>query len=106
MVWKMLKYGSSKSNPITQSVITRSINMLGFPCDRKTVARDIDCLIKFGYKIVKNKGGGCYMINDEYTSTECIDIINCIKNSELPADRKLELIKKFKREAGINDYNS
>lgn len=34
---------------------------MGIPCDRKTVGRNIDYLIDFGYTIKKVKGGGCYL---------------------------------------------
>ncbi len=57
----MLEKGSSKEKPITQTNITKVLNSLGISCDRKTVGRNIDYLIEFGYPIVKLNGGGCYM---------------------------------------------
>lgn len=64
-VLKMLEKGSSKEKPITQTNITKVLNSLGIPCDRKTVGRNIDYLIEFGYPIVKLKGGGCYLDNSQ-----------------------------------------
>lgn len=60
-VLKILKECSSVEHPVSQLLITRTINLAGIPCDRKTISRDIDCLIEFGYKIVKLAGGGCYL---------------------------------------------
>ena len=60
-VLKMLEEGSSKEKPITCANIHKVLKSLGIPCDRKTVGRNIDYLIEFGYPIIKIKGGGCYM---------------------------------------------
>ena len=59
-VLKILQEGSSKEKPITQTNIVRVLNSIGVPCSRKTIGRNIDYLIDFGYKIVKLKRGGCY----------------------------------------------
>ena len=60
-VLKMLQQGSSKDKPITQTNMAKVLNSMGIACDRKTVGRNIDYLIDFGFLIVKLKGGGCYM---------------------------------------------
>lgn len=60
-VLKMLQEGSSKEKPITQTVMAKVLNSIGVPCDRKTIGRNIDYLIQFGYPITKMKGGGCFM---------------------------------------------
>lgn len=70
-VLMMLQKGSSPEHPITQTNIANVINSMGIPCDRKTVGRNIDYLIDFGYKIKKIKGGGCYIEKD--TKFEEID---------------------------------
>ena len=59
-VLKMLYQGSSKDKPVTILSMTKVLNSLGVPCDRRTVSRNIDYLIEFGLPIVKIKGGGCY----------------------------------------------
>lgn len=59
-VLEMLKK-TNKDNPISQSLMARVIENAGYKCDRKTVARDIDTLIKFGYQIEKINGIGCYL---------------------------------------------
>lgn len=60
-VLKMLQEGSSKEKPITQTNMAKVLNSMDIPCDRKTIGRNIDYLIDFGYPIVKIKGGGVYM---------------------------------------------
>lgn len=55
---------SSQTNIITQSTMIKTLDLLGIKCDRKTVAKDIDALIEYGYKIEKIKGGGCYLIKE------------------------------------------
>jgi hypothetical protein len=59
-VLKMLKEGSSEKQPITRTNIANVLNSMDIECDRKTVGRNVDYLIEFGYPIVKIKGGGCY----------------------------------------------
>ena len=102
-VLKILKDGTNQFNPITQAVITRTINLLGIDCDRKTVARDIDCLIKFGYDIKKVPGGGCYLVNEEFKPAEVNQIIYCVNNSNLTFERKTTLCKKLSKLININE---
>lgn len=59
-VLKILQEGSSKDKPITQTSIAKVLNSIGVLCDRRTVGRNIDYLIEFGYPIKKIKGGGSY----------------------------------------------
>lgn len=60
-VLKMLQEGSSAEKPITQTSIAKVLNSIGVPCERRTIGRNIDYLIEFGFPIKKIKGGGCYM---------------------------------------------
>lgn len=60
-VLKMLQDDSSKEHPITQLSIAKALNNMGIPCERRTVGRNIDYLIGFGFKIKKIRGGGCYL---------------------------------------------
>ena len=59
-VLKMLYQGSSLDKPVTITGMTKVINSLGVPCDRRTVSRNVDYLIEFGLPVVKIRGGGCY----------------------------------------------
>ena len=60
-VLKMLEKGSSKEKPITLTNMAKVLKSLGVSCDRKTVGRNVDYLIEFGYKIKKLPRGGCYL---------------------------------------------
>lgn len=64
-VLNILMQISSESRPITFTVLADALNELGIACDRKTVGRNVDALIDFGYPIVKVKGGGCYYDNSK-----------------------------------------
>lgn len=59
-VLKMLYQGSSRDKHVTITGMTKVINSLGVPCDRRTVSRNVDYLIEFGLPVVKVRGGGCY----------------------------------------------
>ena len=60
-VLKMLQEGSSKEKPITLTNMAKVLNSMDIPVDRKTIGRNVDYLIEFGYKIVKLPRGGCYL---------------------------------------------
>lgn len=60
-VLKILQEESSKETPITQIQIANKLSAMGIHCDRKTVGRNIECLIHFGYHIIKLTAGGCYL---------------------------------------------
>ncbi len=64
-VLKMLEKGSSKENPITFTNMAKVLKSMDIPCDRKTVGRNVQYLIDFGYPIVKLDGGGCYLDKDK-----------------------------------------
>ena len=57
-VLKMLQEGSSEERPIA-----KVLNSMDIPCDRKTIGRNVDYLIDFGYPIAKLPRGGCYFKN-------------------------------------------
>jgi len=60
-VLKMIEKGSCKERPITFTNIAKVLKNLGIPCDRKTVGRNVEYLIEFGYPIIKLPGAGCYI---------------------------------------------
>lgn len=102
-VLKILQECSSVEHPISQMLITRTINLAGIPCNRKTVSRDIDCLKKFGYHIVKLSGGGCYLRDDKekFTVQNYRQISGCINTSSLESDEKIKLCNKLKNMINI-----
>lgn len=103
-VLKILKEGSNENHPISQAVITKTINLLGINCERKTISRDIDCLIRFGYDIKKKKGGGCYFNSPEFTSNEIENLVKGINsNSVMTIGEKMDLTRKIKKLININE---
>ena len=64
-VLKSLENNSSKEKPLSQSLMARSLELLGVKCDRKTIARDIKVLKEFGYNIQKVEGRGFYLVKEK-----------------------------------------
>ena len=56
LVLKILETGSDKLHPIKQCEIAKIISRV-YPCDRKTVGRNIKFLMDIGYPIVKTTHG-------------------------------------------------
>ena len=56
LILKILENESDESHPLTQSQIARLLSEV-FPCDRKTVCRNIAFLKKIGYPIIKTSKG-------------------------------------------------
>ena len=102
-VLKILKDGSNKDHPISQAMVTRTINLMGIKCDRKTIARDVDCLIKYGYDIVKIKGGGCYFNSSDFTTQDIDYMLQGISKLDKNVQEKVELKKKIKKLININE---
>lgn len=63
-VLKLLKNGSSKDKPLRCSSMAKVLNSIGVACDRKTIGRNINYLIEFGYKIEKTPQG-YYFVSEE-----------------------------------------
>ena len=72
---KILETDTDKKNPITQTKIAEDISRV-YPCDRKTVGRNIKYLKEVGYPIIKTKKG-FYMDRKIFSLEE----INFIKNA-------------------------
>ena len=64
-VLEMLEKCSSKDKPITITSMTKVLNSMNIPCERRTVSRNVDYLIEYGKPIKKIKGGGCYFDKGE-----------------------------------------
>lgn len=61
-VYDALRYGSSKDCLLHQTKMAQQISKYcGIPCDRRTIARNINYLRQYGCDIVTIKGKGCYM---------------------------------------------
>lgn len=56
----LLEKGTSKTKPFSVTRITNALNKMGVSCERRTVSRNIDYLIKYGKLVVKLKNGRVY----------------------------------------------
>lgn len=101
-VLQALKRGSSKEEPVSQTTIAKMLKLRGIDCDRKTVGRDIDCLIEFGYKITKIKGGGCYLEGDFFPEDEILLLNAGASMLALPVDEKKKLKDKIEKLRKLN----
>lgn len=97
-VYKFLKEASSKEHPISQLTICKALNKLDIDCNRKTVSRDINILIENGFKIVKNKGGGCYLVDeDALNKEEYLLVKNGINSLNITNEQKIKIMKKLEK---------
>jgi len=101
LVLKVLEQMSDKNNPIKQAHLAKMVNDIGgflnlnIWCDRKTVGRHLKLLIAAGYGIVSVKGKGCYLDSCKFSKLESEMVIKVVAESQLPIERKEQLLKKI-----------
>ena len=91
LVLRMLETHSDKDHPLTQVEITKAISA-GFPCDRKTVGRNIKFLKELNFPIVKTSKG-FYMDNQTFSQNEIDLIIRAVKSYENISDSDTKIDK-------------
>lgn len=69
-VLNILKLYSSSETPVTQTAICSYLNDIDICCDRKTVGRNIEYLVGFGYPIKRGKRGGYYLSREDMQGLE------------------------------------
>lgn len=79
LILKILETESDASHPITQMKIASMISDM-YPCDRKTVGRNIGFLIKMGYPITKTTKG-FYLDKKKFTVDEVKFVIKSVLDS-------------------------
>ena len=82
LILRILETESDVRNPLTQIKIAEMISRV-YPCDRKTVGRNIAFLKELGYPIVKN-GKGFYMDKLLFTREEINFVISSVASSGVP----------------------
>jgi len=90
LILKILESSSDKNNPLTQIKIAEIISQV-YPCDRKTVGRNIGFLIKLGYPIVKTNKG-FYLDSKKFSVEESQFVINAVRDSTLKDDKEKQEI--------------
>lgn len=94
LVLKILETESDKAHPITQLKIADIISEV-YPCDRKTVGRNIAYLVKLGYPIVKTPKG-FYMDNKLFSIDEYSLIVAAVRESpNIPEQQKADIASKL-----------
>lgn len=97
LILKILESFTDSNNRLTQVEIAKQISEV-FPCDRKTVGRNIKFLQKIGYPIVKT-GKGFYMDRKLFSVNEITYIVNAIENAnDSDVINKNELKEKIKKQ--------
>ena len=82
LVLRMLESESDANHPLTQTEMANVISEM-YPCDRKTVCRNIRFLKEMGYPIVKTTKG-FYMDNKVFS----VDEIEAVRTAILSVDGK------------------
>ena len=80
LVLRMLESESDANHPLTQTEMANVISEM-YPCDRKTVCRNIRFLKEMGYPIVKTTKG-FYMDNKVFS----VDEIEAVRTAILSVD--------------------
>ena len=80
LVLRMLESESDAQHPLTQTEMANVISEI-YPCDRKTVCRNIKFLKEMGYPIIKTTKG-FYMDNKAFSVSE----IETVKSAILSID--------------------
>ena len=93
LVLRMLESESDANHPLTQTEMANVISEM-YPCDRKTVCRNIRFLKEMGYPIVKTTKG-FYMDNKVFSVDEIEAVRTAILSVDgMPNQDKEELSKK------------
>lgn len=77
-ILKILQEYSDEEHLLTQQdIINKLYNGYGIECERKSVGANIDCLIDFGYDIIKQKNG-CYLASRDFDRSEISFLVDAI----------------------------
>ncbi len=106
-ILEILKEYSDEDHPLTQvEIIEKLNNIYSMPCERKTISRNIDYLIDFGYEIIKKGNSGCYLLSRDFESSELTFLIDAVFNSKsITAKHARELTQKLTKNASVYDKN-
>ena len=101
LILKILETTTDKYHPKTQKQILDEIVSV-YPCDRKTVSRNIKFLQEVGYPIVKTQNG-VYMDGRTFNKKELDYVLTSVKTNQEEFEGKEELCIKL-RELLISYY--
>ena len=93
LILRILETDSDKNNPVTCTEIARRISE-AYPCDRKTVSRNIKFLTELKFPIVKTTRG-FYMDKQAFTREEITYVIDSVRSNPVAIDGKEELCERL-----------
>lgn len=106
-ILKILNEQTDENHPITTKTLIDALADYDVSAERKTIYRDIECLITFGYDIISLQsriGGGYYMASREFELPELKLLVDAVQASRFITLRKSkQLIGKIEKLAGKND---
>ena len=95
LILRILETNTDKDHPLTQVQIMEMISAV-FPCDRKTVGRNIKFLTEVGYPIVKTTKG-FYMDKQLFSKEEVEYILASVEANSVAISEKEKLCEKLRR---------
>lgn len=98
-VLAVLEAEAEYRHPMSQGKIAELLTLIGIPCDRKTVGRDIKVLQSVGYPI-RRTSKGFYIEKKIYTLDEVRFVAKCIRNSNDTGINKEDLVLRLKKTMG------
>ena len=103
LVLRMLESESDAQHPLTQTEMANVISEI-YPCDRKTVCRNIKFLKEMGYPIIKTTKG-FYMDNKAFSVSEIETVKSAILSTGGVSDEDKETLAERVVEALTKRYS-
>ena len=95
LILRILETNTDKERPMTQTAIANLISGAGYPCDRKTVGRNINFLKSVGYPVVKTSGG-FYMDKRVFSRQEADFVCGAVAAGSCSDIDKEDLLRRLK----------
>ena len=95
LILRILETHSDVNHPLSQIKIASMISDAEYPCDRKTVGRNIRDLVELGYPIVKTPKG-FYMDGKTFSREEIEFITKLLAHSKSESIDTLSLAKRLR----------
>lgn len=98
-LWEILKQESDAARPLSTNDICRKLNERGIPCERKSVATDIELLRKHGFEVdstIDNKERVYWMLDRSFDKAELKVIIDALQAASFVTEKQTaELTEKI-----------
>lgn len=95
---KILTELTDELHPLSADEICAKLSGYGVTAERKSIYNDIECLIDFGYDIVKTRTpkNGYFLASREFELPEIYLLIDAVRTADFISERKTrQLVKKF-----------